>query len=376
MNQKLILFSLCAVLLTGCAKEAPEEKPTLRSVEVTTVGKDAITSSFSYSGKAAASKEISVVPTIPGKVMGYHFEVGDTVKENQVLFSVDSATLNDQLRSAEVNYNAAKLSLANTEKTYNNNKVLFEQGIIAEAEIDQMKLGYESAKANIEALEVNMDILKKQIGDCTVTSPMSGVIVSRNIERGSYASPSIPAYVIMDLSTIKVEVGVSEQAVNNIKLGDEVQVNMSAASATPLKGKITTISPASSQSGTYTVKIELNNKDGIIKSGMLADVIFTKEKAENVLVLPANAVITKNGETYVYVVENNVAKKTPVTIGIQTGETLEITSDLPVGTQVVTRGQTYISDGEQVEIASPATPAKGTTEDTAKGTTEDTAKEE
>ncbi|KAF5079102.1 efflux RND transporter periplasmic adaptor subunit [Anaerotignum sp.] len=369
MNQKLILFSLCAVLLTGCAKEAPEEKPALRSVEVATVGKDAISSSFSYSGKAAASKEISVVPTVPGKVMGYHFEVGDTVRENQVLFSVDSSTLNDQLRSSEVNYNAAKLSLENTEKTYNNNKILFEQGIIAEAEIDQMKLGYESAKANIEALEVNLDVLKKQISDCTVTSPMSGVIVSRNIERGSYASPTVPAYVIMDLSTIKVEVGVSEQAVNNIKLGDEVQVNMSAASDTPLTGKVSTISPASSQSGTYTVKIELNNKDGVIKSGMLADVSFISKKADNVIVLPISTVITKDGENYIYVVENNVAKKTPVTIGIQTGEAVEITSDLAEGTQVVTRGQTYLSDGEQVEIAnpaSPATPAEGTKEDTAK----------
>ena len=351
MNHKLILFSLCAVLLAGCAKEEVKEEAILRSVEVATVGKDSITSSFSYSGKAAPAKEISVVPTIPGEVVSFSFDVGDTVKENQVLFSVDSSTLADQMRSAQANYNVAVLNLENAERSYNNNKTLFDQGIISKTEMDQTTLGFETAKANIEALNVNMDILKKQIGDCTVTSPMTGVVVSRNVERGSLASQAAPAYVIMDLSTIKVEVGVSEQAVNNIHLGDEVQVAMTAASADAFTGKVATISPASGQTGTYLVKIEIGNKDGIIKSGMLADVSFVSEKADDVLVLPISTVITKDGESYIYTVENNVAKKTPVTLGIETGENVEITTDLPEGTQVVTRGQTYLTDGEQIEIS-------------------------
>lgn len=369
MKQKLILFSLCTVLLAGCAKEGSEAEETiLRTVEVSTVGKDTISSNFSYSGKAAASKEISVVPTIPGEVMSYNFEVGDSVKENQVLFTVDSSNLYDQLRSSEANFNASKLSLENTEKTYNNNKILFEEGIISETEMDQIKLSYESAKANIEALEINLDVLKKKISDCSVTAPMSGVIVTRGVERGGYASQSAPAYVIMDLSTIKVEVGVSEQAVNEIKVGDNVEVVMTAASNTPFMGKISTISPASNQTGTYSVKIELDNKDGIIKSGMLAEVSFTKEKADNALVLPRNAVLTKDGETYIYIVEDDTAKKTPVTIGIETGENIQITSDLSEGTQVVTRGQTYLSDGEKVSIANQAPPAENASEeDTAKG---------
>ncbi len=367
MKHKLILFGLCAVLLGGCAKETPEEETILRSVEVATIGKDSIVSSFSYSGKAAPSKEISVIPTVPGEVISYHFEVGDTVKENQVLFSVDSSTLSDQLRSAQANYNVSVLNLENAETTYNNNKVLFDQGIISKTEMDQISLAYETAKANIEALDINLDILQKQIGDCTVTSPMTGVVVNRNVERGSFASQSTPAYVLMDLSTIKVEVGVSEQAVNNIHVGDEVQVAMSAAASEPFTGKVATISPASGQTGTYLVKIELPNKDGIIKSGMLAEVSFVAQKAENVLVLPISTVITKDGESYIYVVENDVAKKTSVTLGIETGETVEITSDLPEGTQVVTRGQTYLSDGEQIQIANQSDAAEKPSADTAKG---------
>ncbi|MFV0313806.1 MAG: efflux RND transporter periplasmic adaptor subunit [Anaerotignum sp.] len=370
MKKQLMLLTLCTALLAGCGKEAPvEEEPTLRSVEVATLGTDSIANSFSYTGKAAPSKEISVVPTVPGKVLSYNFEVGDSVREGQVLFSVDSSSYSDQLRSVDANYNASMLNLQNAEKLYNNNKVLFEEGIISQAELDQLALAYESAKASIEALEVNRDILKKNMGDCTVTSPMSGVIVSRSIERGSFASQTSPAYVIMDLSTIKVEVGVSEQTVNTIKIGDSVQVTMTAASDTPLTGKVSTISPAASQTGTYSVSVTLGNADGAIKSGMLAEVTFVKEKADDALILPRSAVLTKDGETYVFVIQNDTAVKTPVTVGIDTGETIQITSELPEGTQVVTRGQTYISDGEKVTISEPVVAEKITTE-------EDTAKEE
>lgn len=350
-KQAIGLFALCAVLFAGCGQEeAPEEK-VLRTVETETVGKTAIASGFSYSGKAAPSKEVSVVPTMPGKVINFNYDVGDTVREGAVLFSVDSADLQNNLRSLEANYHVAELNCANAKTTYENNKLLFDEEIISQAEFDQIKLGYETAEANLAATQVQIDNLKKNIADCTVTSPMTGVIAQRGVERGGFASQAAPAYTVMDLSTIKVEVGVSEQVVNTISIGDEVAVKMTAVSAEPLKGTVSTISPSAGQTGTYTVKIELNNQDGAIKAGMLAEVSFTTEQSEEAFVLPRNAVLTKDGETYVYILEGNTVKKTIVETGIETGETIEIKSGLSDGMEVVTKGQTYVSDGEEVNAA-------------------------
>lgn len=201
------------------------------------------------------------------------------------------------------------------------------------------------------ATQVQIDNLKKNIADCTVTSPMTGVIATRGVERGSFASQAAPAYTVMDLSTIKVEVGVSEQVVNAIAIGDEVAVKMTAVSAEPLTGRVSTISPSAGQTGTYTVKIELDNQDGAIKAGMLAEVSFTMEQSEEAFVLPRNAVLTKDGETYIYIMEGNTVKKTLVETGIETGETIEITSGISDGMEIVTRGQTYVSDGEEVNVA-------------------------
>ena len=351
----LIALALCMALGSGCGKEEVVEEKTARSVEVLEVGKGEIASQFAYTGKAAASREISVVPTVPGKVTDFNFDVGDEVTQGAVLFTIDTIDLNNNLRAAEAGYNVAKLARDNAKTTYENNKLLFDEEIISKAEFDQIKYGYEAAEAQLASVQVQLDTLKKSISDCAVTSPLTGVVTQRNVEIGGFASAASPAFVVMDLSKIKVEVGVSEQVLNTIKIGDKVDVTMTAISELPLEGTVSTVSPAAGQSGMYTVKVELDNADGIIKSGMMAEVNFTAESAEDTIVLPRNAVITKEDETYVYVVENGVAKKVAVEVGIEAGETIEITKGLKDGDEVVTKGQTYISDGEEVNVMNAET---------------------
>ena len=349
----LIALALCMALGTACGKKEVEEEKTLRSVEVTTVGKGDIASEFSYTGKAAPAKEVSVVPTVPGKVLSFNYDVGDKVGQGAVLFTVDSTDLQNNMRSLQASYNAAKLGRDNAKSTYDSNKLLYDEEIISKNEFDQIKYAYESADAQLASIQVQMDNLKKNISDCTVTSPMTGVIATRGVEKGSFASQAAPAYTVMDLSTIKVEVKVS--------------VLMTAASETPLTGTVATIAPAAEQTGMYTVKVELDNKDGKIKSGMMAEVSFTMAASDDTILLPRNAVIEKDNETYVYVINNGKAKKTAVELGIEAEDTIEIKSGLKKGDNVVTKGQTYLSDGEEVTIANTAAKTKEKTKTTEKG---------
>lgn len=365
----LIALALCMALGSGCGKEAAEEEKTLRSVEVTTVGKSEISSEFAYTGKAAPSRQVSIVPTVPGKVTDFNFDVGDEVGQGAVLFTVDTIDLNNSLRAAEAGYNVAKLARDNAKNTYENNKLLYDEEIISKAEYDQIKYAYEAAEAQLASTQVQLDTLKKSISDCSVTSPLTGVVTQRNVEIGGFASAAAPAYVVMDLSVIKVEVGVSEQVLNTINIGDKVDVLMTAVSELPLEGTVSTVSPAAGQTGMYTVKIELDNADGMIKSGMMAEVSFTAESAEDTIVLPRNSVITKEDETYVYIVEGGTAKKVIVETGIEAADTIEITKGLKDGDDVITKGQTYVSDGEEVNVlnAEPEATAKEETKTEEKG---------
>lgn len=100
---------------------------------------------------------------------------------------------------------------------------------------------------------------------------------------------------------------------------------------------------------------------------MMAEVSFTMAASDDTILLPRNAVIEKDNETYVYVINNGKAKKTAVELGIEAEDTIEIKSGLKKGDNVVTKGQTYLSDGEEVTIANTAAKTKEKTKTTEKG---------
>ncbi len=297
---------------------------------------------------------------------------------------VNGATMQSQIESAKTALENAKLNLDNVTTNYENNKVLFEAGILSETEMNQIQLSYDSAEVAYNQAEQNYDLVanqmpaenqrkaedaynsavaqkasieaqiksaQKTISDATVTAPISGVITTKNIVSGTVLSQASPAYVITDMSKVKIEVAVTQQVINTLSVGQQVDVVLSAISQEPFKATITTINPVANVQGTYDVQVELNNSDGVLKVGMLAEVSFTKESAENTIVLPRSCVIEKDNEIYVYIEENGKAKKVLVTTGIDTGENIQITSGLEEGMNVVTRGQTYLNDGDAVQIA-------------------------
>ena len=297
---------------------------------------------------------------------------------------VNGATMQSQIENAKTALENAKLNFDNVKTNYENNKVLFEAGILSQTEMNQIQLSYDSAEVAYHQAEQNYDLVanqmpaenqrkaedaynsavaqkasieaqiksaQKTISDATVTAPISGVITTKNIVAGTVLSQASPAYIITDMSKVKIDVAVTQQVINTLSVGQQVDVVLSAISQEPFQATITTINPVANAQGTYDVQVELNNPDGVLKVGMLGEVSFTKEKAENTIVLPRSCVIEKDNEIYVYIEENGKAKKVLVTTGIDTGENIQITSGLEEGMNVVTKGQTYLSDGDTVQIA-------------------------
>ena len=354
---------------------------------------------------------------VGGKVAQANYDIGDTISKGAVMFRMDTAdvenqinvlraslsaveasitsaktnlelvngaTMQSQIDAAKNALDSTKLNLDNVTTNYENNKVLFEAGILSQTEMDQIQLAYDNAQLSYSQAEQNYDLVanqipaenqrkaedaynsavaqkasieaqiksaQKTIGDATVTAPISGVVTAKNIVSGTVLSQASPAYVITDMSKVKIDVAVTQQVINTLSVGQKVDVILSAISQEPFQATITTINPVANTQGTYDVQVELNNADGVLKVGMLGEVSFTKESAENTIVLPRSCVIEKDNEVYVYIEESGRAKKVLVTTGIDTGENIQITSGLEEGMNVVTKGQTYLSDGDAVQIA-------------------------
>ena len=143
------------------------------------------------------------------------------------------------------------------------------------------------------------------------------------------------------------------ELINRLHVGDPVQVTVSAASEEPFEGVIHTVSPAAGQTGTYAIEVELDNPDGLLKSGMFAEVVFTGDRSENTVILPRSAVLSDTQGDYVFVENSGTVRRADVETGIDNGNEIEITSGLSEGDRVVVKGQEYLSDGTSVTVQEP-----------------------
>lgn len=377
MKKKLIIGGICVALIavvafriysstsnsggdammaggppSGMTGGAPGASSDARAVEAMTIGTDEISSTFLYSGTAAPSSQVSIMPAGSAEVTAVYAEVGDTVTKGQVLFTLDTTDLYNSLKTTQASYEVSQLACDNAQLTYENNLVLYTEGAISKTEMDTYEYQYKSAAANLNSLQVQLSVLNSSIADYSVKSTINGVITDRNIEVGATASMSTAAFTVMDLSTIKIEVGVSEQAINTIQIGDGAEVTITSLSYEPFIGEVVTASSGTNSSGTYDVIIALDNADAKIKSGMLASVSLIKEYVTETIVIPTSAIVTKDSVDCVFVLDGITAVQTPIVAGVESGEYSEIVSGLSIGDVMVNVGQSYLSDGETVNLLS------------------------
>ena len=417
----LISAILAASVLSGCGKSADagagsaQEQQAITYVQVMNTSNETIKSEYLYNGTIQPITELVVSGTIQGKVASVNYDVGDYVKAGDVLYRMGTSDIVNSKRVAEASLasaeasiktaqtnlelvngasmqtqiESAKASLSNAEIAYNtaktnydNNKILFESGIISQTEMDnisdaysraevaynQAKESYDlvmkmpdenrrkaedalnSAKAARESVVAQINSYNKSLNDAVVTSPIAGFVTACNVKAGTVLATNEP-FKVVDTSKVTINVSVSEDIINSIAVGDSVSVNVPSVSNLAKLGTISTVNPAANAGGTYDVKIEMDNADAKLKSGMFGEVNFVKDRSDKTIVIPVNAVITKGGEKYVFVMKDGKAVKTTVQTGIDNGTNIEIKSGLTENMDVVVKGQTYLEDGDSIAVA-------------------------
>ncbi len=449
---------LCIILLlTSCGKDnnkqgekgmppnvAMNREEEKVAVETSKPEIGSIGNEYTYSGTTSAKTQADVYSTLSGKVVNVNFNVGDTVKKGDVLFTMDTTDIQNNIREAQAslksadasinsaetnlqyanganvktqienaknsitnaendienaktNLNNAEIALNKAKSDYETNVSLYDVGGISKETLEQYKNTYdkeinaykqaelnlekandsyeqalsnydivanmtpeenlrkaeanlETAKASRESTASKIQSYNKSLSDAVVTSPISGVVSQCNVTAGTVLSQGAAPFVILDLSSINVEVNVSEQIIGSVKINDLVNIKISSISDNVFSGNISEISPTANNDGTYTVKIEIDNNNGVLKSGMFAEVSFMKEQSDNTIILPRSSVINKNDEYYVFVEENGVVSKAVVSTGIDTGDKIEIVTGIDRDSNVVTKGQTYLKDGDNVNV--------------------------
>lgn len=299
------------------------------------------------------------------------------------LDNVDGAAMQAQIDAAKAAMDRAEITLSDAETAYHNAQALFEVGAVSQSELTQAESGYRQAQlaydqaaesyrllstdtiaenralaqsallqaqAARDAVQVQLDNAMDTLADTSVRAPMAGVVTARSIEVGAMLSQTVPPFTIMELSTVTVNVNVTEQSLHALSEGGQVQVMIGALGST-LTGTISLVSPAADElKNTYLIRITLDNSAGAIRPGMLAEVHFLNLEHKNALVLPRGAVLGAGEESHVFVVRDGAAEKVFVGTGIDNGMEIEVTEGVSAGDWVVTKGQSFLDDGMPVAV--------------------------
>ena len=218
-----------------------------------------------------------------------------------------------------------------------------------ETALSQLEAGMQSYKSNVQQLD---QVLQDVDSKGNVIAPVSGTLVSLSATENGYVSASMPVAVINGAEQMKITVSVSEALVPKLAIGDQADVVVSAAGA-QFSGTVRSVEKAANmQTQLYTVTLSVPAEVSGLLSGMFAEVTFHTDRADGVITVPSQAILTSGDTRYVFVVEDGAAKYVEVTLGMMGSGVTEVTSGLTAGQQLVTVGQSYLSDGDPVRIVS------------------------
>ena len=279
-------------------------------------------------------------------------ELGDAVARGDTLAFVDDRVPLSQYRQARAQLLSAQTNLEIAETNLASDRQLMQNGDISRLALDNSELAVKAAEAQRQAALVQLSAAEKQYADTRVTSPIAGRVARRYADLGAMATPGTPLYRVVDLSVLRAEVGVPQAQIVRVRVGSRARVVVPGLAARSFEGEVRHIGPqAEASSGAFPVEIHVpNTPDRLLRAGMTvrAEILLTDR--EQRLAVPEYALVTRNGDDYVYRVSAGVAGLTSVTVGAVLGDQAVIERGLAAGDTVAVVGMKNLGVNTPVSI--------------------------
>lgn len=306
---------------------AVEEKPKVTTEVVHVEKVDQISV---FTGNVEGYAVNNITPQSSRRISRLLVDVGDHVKEGQVVAEMDESSLAQ-----------AKSQLATDKAAFERADELYKFG-------GESKAAWEEAKNEYELSQSNYDNL---LENTTLCSPIAGVVTARNYDNGDMVGAE-PIFVIQQIRPVKIIVNVSESLYSYVKKGMGVDVTLDALPDRTFEGKVSRITPTvDASTRTFPVEIIVTNSDEVVKPGMYARVTMNYGSRDNVVV-PDRAVVKQmgSGDRYIYVYQQDgTVKFQKVELGRRMSDRYEITAGLADGDEIVVKGQNALNNGVSVE---------------------------
>jgi membrane fusion protein, multidrug efflux system len=212
---------------------------------------------------------------------------------------------------------------------------------------------YTNAKLQFNIADKTVEMYRTRLTKGYVISPISGIVDAKYMNLGEMTSPGAPIVNIVDISKVKVEAGIPEKYVTRLSKGRTVEITFDVLPDEKFSGKISFISPTlNPQSRTFDIEIIIDNAGRKLKPEMSANVFFTNMDLDDAVVLERDSFVDNGDEQFVFVLENDIAKKKIVKIGGASDNKVLISEGLNIGDKLIYYGFRALVDGDKVKVVS------------------------
>ena len=366
MKKNVITWAvgLTAVItgLTSCGVDMPKE--TKSSFETMTVKKSDIELPYKFSAKMKGQNDVTVTPQVSGQLMKICVTEGQQVKKGQTLFIIDSRNAQLELEAAQANLQAALAQENSAKLEYESNKNLFDKKIVSSYMLSNSENSYKQAQASVAQARSAVNRAKVNLGFCTITATVSGIIGEIPVRTGDQVSPMTQLTMLSGNTTMYAEFSVTESIVEamvkeGMKANDVEKYIANLPPATfvmkngteyPHKGRVVSLTGVvNAETGSLTCKVSYPNPDGHLYSGIQGTIVMPFAE-KSVIVVPQYAVVRLQDKAQVFKVK---ADSTATAIEVTTedtgnGKDFIVTSGLNEGDQIVTTGANNVTEGQKV----------------------------
>ena len=260
-----------------------------------------------------AAGEVEPVTTVEvkskasGEILEMTVDTGDVVETGTLLAQIDQRVLKNTLKQAEASLTVARAKLANSRSQLERINSLYVRKSVSKADWEKSTLDHATAQSEVVQREITVENAVIQLGDCDVNAPITGTIIERAVEQGTVISSPMGnssggtlLLKMADLSRVQIRMLVNEIDIGKMKPGVSATVNVAAYANRPFQGEVIKVEPQATTIQNVTmfpVLIDLENREGLLRPGMNADVEVMVANRNQVLAIP-NAALRTQGDVY------------------------------------------------------------------------------
>ena len=338
MNKtKTFMIAVAAMSLMACSGSKTERKAEPIAVETETVKAGSDLQGRTYVGVVEEESSTSISFTGSGTLTRVYVEEGQAVCAGQLIAEMDKTQAQNMLAAAEAQMKQANDALARMKQLHDNGSL--------------PEIKWVETQSAVEQAQATLDLAKKTLADCSVRTPVSGIIGKGVKEAGETVLPALPVASVLNINKVRIVVSVPEKEISDFTPKTPTVISVEALGGRTYQGGIITKGvEADGTTHTYDIKIHLQNADHSLLPGMVCQVSVSGTTDAVQMSVPITAV-QKNakGERFVWTVKNGKAYRNVVTTGRASGNRIAIEQGLAEGEQVVTEGYQKLSEGTEIK---------------------------